>query len=500
MRLPERFLSTLSRQFDDSGMGEEWTAFLSSFDQSPLSGIRGNLLKGIGREAMPDLLDRMGLDGTQPVPWSASGCVLPSALPPDRAPGRHPYYHAGLFYLQEPSAMLPAEILDARPGEHVMDLCAAPGGKSTRIAEGMRGKGLLFCNDIHADRARVLIRNLELHGVSNAVVLNEPPDHIADRLPGYFDRVLVDAPCSGEGMFRRDGRAVSGWDRFGPPVCMAMQREILHAADRMLRPGGILVYSTCTFNHGEDEGMVARFLLEHPGYEILPVPPAEGLSRGISLPADGGLSVSQAVCTVRIWPHRTPGEGHFCALLRKNGDSGDPFTPPPARYDRKEDLADLLRQADVRLSTAAAQRLSAAGSWIGTSVSRPDPQSTRGTQETHVHWLPEPPPPLDGLRVLKHGLYTGSRTVDPRGSRFEPSHSLLLTLDQSDLDGILDLPLEDGRVMRYLRGETLALQEADAVTEGRIPVFVDGHPLGWGKCDNLRMLKNQYPKAWRKMT
>ncbi len=277
-----------------------------------------------------------------------------------------------------------------------MDLCAAPGGKSTRLAEAMAGQGLLFCNEIRPDRARVLIRNLELHGVSNPIVLADDPERIADRLPMFFDRVLVDAPCSGEGMFRRDRRAASGWERFGPPRCAPMQDGILHAADRMLRPGGVLVYSTCTFTHEEDDGTVARFLSAHPNYSLRPIPLQEGLSPGISLPDQGGLPLELAARTVRIWPHRTNGEGHFCALLQKASDPDG--TLPPTRSESpgttEEWRGSTMERCGYRFppdSGFARGQLDNAQEAVGEGANH---------REAHWHWLPAPPPDTTGLRVL----------------------------------------------------------------------------------------------------
>jgi 16S rRNA C967 or C1407 C5-methylase (RsmB/RsmF family) len=478
LKLPERFLSSLKRQCYLSGMEREWPSFLAAFDAPHQTGIRGNLLKGIDRNGLHGLLEKMGISTSVEVSWSRAGYVLPGSLSPALAPGRHPYHHAGLFYLQEPSAMLPAEVLDARPGERVMDLCAAPGGKSTRLAEAMGGQGLLFCNEIRPDRARVLIRNLELHGVSNPIVLAEDPDRIADRLPSYFDRVLVDAPCSGEGMFRRDRHAVAGWERFGPPRCASMQDSILQATDRMLRPGGMLVYSTCTFTHEEDEGTIARFLSAHPGYTVIPIPLHEGLSPGISLPDEGGLPVALAERTVRIWPHRASGEGHFCALLQKKEDPGGTVPPAMPEHPGTAEEWPGLHDGEKRLSAAARQRFTAPDSWTATQEAMGEGANHR---ETHWHWLPVPPPDMTGLRVLKPGLFLGTQHNRNGATRFEPSHSILLSMRQEDLDIRFDLSLSDDRVLRYLRGETIALTTADGLPPGRIPVFLDGQPLGWAR-------------------
>ncbi len=482
-------------------MSAEWDDFLASFDQPPLIGLRGNLLKHVDRGRLISQVRHMGLVPGQSVPWSSAGVSLSTEHTVCCAPGRHPYYHAGLFYIQEPSAMLPAEVLAVQPGERVLDLCAAPGGKSTRLAEAMQGQGLLFCNEIRPSRSRALIRNLEKHGVVNAVVLVEEPARLADRLPAYFDRILVDAPCSGEGMFRRDRRSLSEWERYGPAHYARIQDQILDAAHRLLRPGGILVYSTCTFSHMENEGTVARFLQRMPGYEIKQIVYDTGVSPGISWPEEGGLSSVLATRVARIWPHRSLGEGHFCAKLQKdkeqveNPDQASRTRQSVAHTPQNATFLSDLAHRDALLTPAAVARISTAGSWL--CFSRPPTEKSKYAN-MYWHWLPSPPPDLAGMRIAKSGLFLGQSKGNSKGARFEPSHSFLLSLRREDVVAAIDLSLDDDRVLRYIRGETLAPGK-DELPSGRFAVFLDGHPLGWARYQQGGQIKNDYPQAWRRL-
>lgn len=498
LRLPQPFLAALNRQFIHSGMSAEWEDFLASFDQPLLTGMRGNRLKQVDREILAARIQHMGLGPCQPVPWSQAGVVLPAGYQAELSPGRHPYYHAGLFYIQEASAMLPAEVMAARPGERVLDLCAAPGGKSTRLAESMQGRGLLFCNEIHPARSRALIRNLEKHGVPHAIVLTEDPERLAERLSDYFDRILVDAPCSGEGMFRRDRRSMSEWERYGPSHYAPMQDRILAAAHRMLRPGGILVYSTCTFSHRENEGTVARFLDRFPDYEIQQIPLEAGMSPGISLPDEGGLTPARAGCVVRIWPHRSLGEGHFCAKLQKGHaertHAGGRLVAP--ELSSRADSLPPMFGSDVPLAATAHKWIAAADSWV--CASQPS-SGKEGRAHTFWHWLPEPPPLMAGLRVAKPGLFLGLSKGGNGQRHFEPSHSLLLALRREEVVAAVDMPLSDDRVLRYIRGETLA-PDVSRMPSGRFAVFLEGYPLGWARYQPGGQIKNNYPKAWRRLT
>ena len=294
--LPEAFLERMKRQ-----LGSEYGAFLQSLERPRAVALRFNPLKG-ERAALP-------LVGEN-VPWEPEGFYYD----PESRPGLHVYHEAGVYYLQEASAMSPVALLDTQPGEKVCDLCAAPGGKTTQIAGRMLGEGFLLCNEINPKRAKILSRNIERMAVANALVTNEHPANLAQRFPGFFDRVLVDAPCSGEGMFRKEEAAVTDWSQETVEMCARRQAEILHSAAQLVRPGGRLVYSTCTFAPEEDEEAVANFLSDHP--EFTP----ETVEAPWFVPGENG--------SYRMWPHKLLGEGHFAAVLRKkDGEETDIAIP-----------------------------------------------------------------------------------------------------------------------------------------------------------------------------
>ena len=284
----------------------EFDAFAASYDRPRNVGLRRNPQKG-AQLALPEF-------GLTPVPWCADGFYYDAAA----RPGLSPLHEAGCYYLQEPSAMAPAELLDVQPGMHVLDLCAAPGGKSTQLAAKLAGCGLLVCNEIHPKRAQILAQNIERMGIANALVLNEHPKNLSPRFDGYFDRVLVDAPCSGEGMFRKEEAAVADWSEETVAMCAARQIEILRTAASLLRPGGRLVYSTCTFAPQENEGTISAFLQEHPDFSVIPIGSpyfSPGRPDWIADPAAGLEG------TARLWPHHLRGEGHFAAVLQKSGSA-----------------------------------------------------------------------------------------------------------------------------------------------------------------------------------
>ena len=301
--LPEAFLERMKRQ-----LGDEYESYLDSLNRPRAVALRFNPLKG----EIPQL-PFVG----QPVPWEPMGYYYD----PDARPGLHVFHEAGVYYLQEASAMAPVALLDPQPGERVCDLCAAPGGKTTQIAGRMMGRGFLLCNEINPKRAKILSRNIERMAVSNALVTNEHPATLAQRFAGFFDRVLVDAPCSGEGMFRKEEAAVTDWSQETVEMCARRQAEILSSAAALIRPGGHLVYSTCTFSPEEDEQAVARFLENHPEFvpETVDAPWFEAGENG----------------SVRLWPHKLLGEGHFAAVLRKMEGSEESTVIPPEENFRK---------------------------------------------------------------------------------------------------------------------------------------------------------------------
>ena len=386
-------------------------------------------------------------------------------------PGRHPYHHAGVFYSQEPSASSAAPLLGVQPGMRVLDMCAAPGGKSSQLAAALQGRGVLVSNEYVAARADILKSNLERMGVPNAVVLNETPARIADALPEFFDRVLVDAPCSGEGMFRKEPVARQQHCEALVKQCAELGAEILDCAAAVLAPGGQLVYSTCTFAPVENEGSISWILEQCPEMELIPIEGYEGFSEGNPAWGDGREELRRCV---RIWPHKMKGEGHFLALLKKSEDAPETRIrlEPPTRMDKKNKavLEEFFKDCQ----------------W------KPDWERVQIKGEK-VYLVPELPAKLNGIHFLRNGLYLG----DLKKNRFEPSQQLAMTLKASDYAGSVSLSPEDERIGRYLRGETLLLEPEEATREkGWILVCVDQYALGWGKLVN-GVLKNKYWSGWR---
>ena len=339
--LPPAFLDRVRQQ-----LGPEYEAFLASYHRPRALGLRLNPLKTDRPPILPFTLS--------PLPWAAYGFWYPS----EERPGLHPWHEAGLYYLQEPSAMAPAELLGVEPGLRVLDLCAAPGGKSTQLAAKMRGQGLLVCNEYHPKRAKILSQNVERMAISNALVLQETPERLAKRFPGWFHRVLVDAPCSGEGMFRKEAAALEDWSPELVEMCARRQAGILDAAAELLAPGGRLVYSTCTFAPQEDEGAVAAFLARHPEFEI------EVLDVPWFSPGDGAAGPGLEH-TFRLWPHKLRGEGHYAAVLRKGAGEA---APPPAfaRPDRLPAPWEAFAR-DLGVQLPAGKALAFGPSWINRS-------------------------------------------------------------------------------------------------------------------------------------
>ena len=428
--LPEAFLERMKNQ-----LGEEYEAFLKSFQRPRAVALRLNPLKGEAPE-LPFV--------TATVPWEPMGYYYA----PQARPGLHPYHEAGVYYLQEASAMAPVALLDPQPGERVLDLCAAPGGKSTQIAGRLLGKGLLVCNEINPSRAKILSRNIERLGVANALVTNEKPENLSRRLPGFFDRVLVDAPCSGEGMFRKEEAAVTDWSPETVEMCARRQAGILDCAAEMLRPGGRLVYSTCTFAPREDEEAVQAFLIRHP--EFVPEP----VTAPWFTPGENGC--------YRLWPHRLLGEGHFAAVLRKlEGE-----------------------RTDIPLQKG--EGLPKAWEYFSGETGITLPEGNAVCFGSRLFWLPEGTPELKGLRVLRPGLELGELKKD----RLEPSHALALWL--RDCANTVSYPWDSRELERYIHGETL-----QSSVRGWCLVQADGYGLGWGKGDG-NQLKNHYPKGLRR--
>ena len=477
MELPPVYLQTMQRLLED-----EYQAFLLTYSAPAVLGLRTNTLKILPQE----LVSRLAYE-LKPVPWCPAGFQLP-AEPGHPPPGRHPYHAAGLYYLQEPSAMAVAELLDPQPGERVLDLCAAPGGKSTHLAARMSGDGLLVANETHPKRVWELAENLERWGARNVIITNESPTRLADRLPGFFDRVLVDAPCSGEGMFRKSEVARRDWSPEVVRSCALRQSAILEDGARLTRPGGVLGYSTCTFNQQENEQTLAGFLNQHPEFVLVQAAHWPGLSPGRPEWIEG-MHSPPLERAVRIWPHRVTGEGHFIALMLRAAPTQERVGSQTPQKSQRRARATVLPPTEARKALA---EFCQANLSLQAQSAFPEERLTKVGEKLY---LTSPGAPnLEGLRTLRVGWWLGD--IHPgergRGSRFEPSHALALGLKAGDARQELNLSATSAQVLAFLRGEIL-----DGIAGGGwTMVMVDGFPLGWGRCVQGR-LKNHYPRGLR---
>ena len=442
--LPEAFLSRLRTQ-----LGDEYDDYLQALDRPRAVALRFNPLKCDAFPHLPFLEEQ--------VPWSGSGHYYT----PDARPGLHPWHEAGVYYLQEASAMAPVSQLFPQPGELVLDLCAAPGGKTTQIAAAMAGRGLLVCNEINPKRAKILARNIERMAVPNALVLNHHPADLERHFAGCFDRILVDAPCSGEGMFRKEEAAVSDWSVETVQMCADRQKQILDTAARLLRPGGRLVYSTCTFAPEENEGTVSDFLKAHPEFSVCPVSVhhfSPGRPDYIDDPAPGLAD------TCRLWPHKLKGEGHyFAVLIKQAADGAESVLSPSAPGKLPKEWTDFAKSMDIRL-----------------------PAGKPALFGSTLWWLPPEMPELKGLKVLRCGLELG----EVKKGRFEPAHALALYL--KDCASVQDYAPDSLQISAYLHGDVVPSEK-----KGWTLVTAGGFSLGWGKGDG-KVLKNHYPKGLRR--
>ncbi|MDI4644942.1 RsmB/NOP family class I SAM-dependent RNA methyltransferase [Cohnella hashimotonis] len=543
MALPKEYVNQMREL-----LGEEAEDFLASYAEPKKTAIRLNGLKiestGFGEKEAVDKpsAGQSFVAGRDPVPWAAGAYYTDKT----ERPGKHPYYYAGLYYIQEPSAMLPAELLDPQPGQRVLDLCAAPGGKSTQLAAKLRGTGLLVTNDLATERTKALAKNIERAGIGCAVVTNESPAKLAAAFGATFDRVLVDAPCSGEGMFRKDEDMVRQWDADAPARYAAMQDEIMLEAAKMVAPGGRLAYSTCTFSPVENEGTIARFLAAHPDFEIVATesPAAWGFAPGRpewltpeEAAALGPDRTARLADTIRLWPHRVRGEGHFAALLERAAPSGmavsgaSPESEPAgaaAAESRKaggktggasfKDPKPGKRTTAVRRGAEAAGRGRSKGfddrtggesdtiaryeAFLRESLPGWKPPGTIRIKGDHVYAVSEPAGSMQGLRLVREGWLLGLSTRH----RFEPSQALAMGLKPHQAALSLQLAGESEDAIRYLKGETLQPEPAKvtglngepADKRGWTLVCLDGCPLGWGRWDGAT-LKNELLPGWRQV-
>lgn len=480
IKLPELFEQRMKKL-----LGEEFKAYYSCFEKSYSVGVRVNTLK-----LTPERFAKICPFPIRRIPWIKKGFYYNEA----DQPAKHPFYFGGLYYIQEPSAMTPAEFLPVNPGDKVLDLCAAPGGKSTEIGAALCGRGVLVSNDISNSRAKALLKNIELFGIRNAVVTSEAPVKLAKEFHGFFDKILVDAPCSGEGMFRKSPSIMKNWEQYGVEYYNKLQKEILPHAVSMLKSGGYLLYSTCTFSPEEDEGTIDWLLNHYPELEIVPLLSDEMVNQihgsimtevqGINDLSYWGFSFGipkwvpsdrdELRHCIRLWPHKIDGEGHFLVLLRKKNDSSE--EPEKIETFVSKDKKLIIAEAEEFLKS------------IKFSIDF----SRIIVKESRLYLLPEGIRDIKGLRTLRSGLLLGEQ----KKSRFEPSQALACALHRNEYDNVYLLDSKDSDVKRYLKCESIELKQE--VRDGWVLVCVDEFPLGWAKANN-GILKNKYLPGWRMM-
>jgi NOL1/NOP2/sun family putative RNA methylase len=455
-KLPEEFLQRIERR-----LGEEWQDFLQAYADERAYGLRINRRK-ISAEAFQGISPF----SLKPVPWTDSGFYYNG----ENKPGKHPYYHAGLYYIQEPTAMLPVELLDVQADDMVLDLCAAPGGKSVAIAGKLGREGCLVSNDPQLQRARALLKNIELYGIREVVVTNELPKKLSSSLEEVFDKILVDAPCSGEGMFRKEPDMIKEWTPSINESFAKLQLDILQEAGKMLKKGGRIVYSTCTFSEIENEGVIEEFLDKNPNFRL------ERISlltnhQGITRPSERIMEKSPDGHYLYLWPHHVQGEGHFVASLRKEGIPEESRSKIFTTYT-------LPKESMIGMKEFFSQYL--------VEIEAPKQTYQLGS---YLYELPSIHQQLSGIKVIRHGWQIGEMVK----GRFLPTQALLMALNERQLSSKLSLAIDDERVIRYLKGETLFLE---GNRNGWLAVLLEGYPLGWGKLQQGQ-LKNYYPPAWR---
>ncbi len=453
IKLPKDYTERMKRLLGQ----EEYETYINSFNDKNVRGLRVNTLK-----ISPEEFEKISPFALKKIPWTDNGYYYQD----DVQPAKHPYYFAGLYYIQEPSAMTPAQLLPVEPGDCVLDVCAAPGGKSTELAAKLKGKGVLVSNDISNSRAKALLKNIELMGVKNAYVVSEVPEKLVSRFEGYFDKILIDAPCSGEGMFRKEPSMVKSWEEHGVDFFAKIQKGILDSVVKMLKPGGKILYSTCTFSPEEDEASMKYLLENYPQFHIIrPEKVWHEFAPGRPEWVDGPEELKNCI---RLWPHKLQGEGHFITLLQKDGEDCQKLNfsgKKPLKIP--EDAVEFFSHIHMDL-----------------------PLENCVQVKDKLMYYPDGTLDMKGYRVLRSGLYLG----DLKKNRFEPSQSLAMALKMEEYDFVVNFKAGDVRVIKYLKGETIECEDKKA--SGIQLICVDGFPLGWAKA-NKGMLKNKYHSGWR---
>ena len=463
-------------------LGNEWDDFLYSYDNNRFQALRFNTLKVQSPEERMRILKVLGISPDKKVSWANEAYYFDENV----RPGKHPYHEMGLYYIQEPSAMSAAALLAPKPGMRVLDLCAAPGGKSTQLATYLGDSGLLVSNEINTQRSRILSQNIERMGIKNAIVTNEDSFVLASHFPGFFNAIQVDAPCSGEGMFRKLPEAIEQWSPENVAICAARQKEILDNAAVMLKPGGTIVYSTCTFSKEENENVIEYFLERHPDFTL------EEMER--------------------FWPHKVDGEGHFVAKLVRRGSVNE-FD---AGYDVCEDSCNKVEDTGLKADrktkknknsknrknetkpALTKENMKLLSAFLDETISEDVAAWIKNSRLVmfgeQLYRLPDMEVDIKGLKVQRAGLHIG----EFKKQRFEPSHSLALALKLSEAKNVVKLTWDDPQTTGFFNGQSVMLSDEQTAEckKGWALVCVDGYPAGWGKVNGAQV-KNHYPKGLR---
>lgn len=445
-------------------LGNEWDDFLYSYDNNRFQALRFNTLKVQSPEERMRILKTLKISSDKKVSWANEAYYFDENV----RPGKHPYHEMGLYYIQEPSAMSAAALLAPKPGMRVLDMCAAPGGKSTQLATYLGDSGLLVSNEINTQRSRILSQNIERMGIKNAIVTNEDSFVLASHFPGFFNAIQVDAPCSGEGMFRKLPEAIEQWSMENVAICAARQKEILDNAAVMLKPGGTIVYSTCTFSKEENEDVIEYFLEKHPDFTL------EEMER--------------------FWPHKVDGEGHFVAKLVRRGSVDTGFKSDRQtkkiknNKNRKNETKPALTKENMKLLSEFLDET------ISDDMAALIKNSRLVMFGEQLYRLPDMEVDIKGLKVQRAGLHIG----EFKKQRFEPSHSLALALKLSEAKNVVKLTCDNPQTIGFFNGQSVMLSDEQAAEckKGWALVCVDGYPAGWGKVNGTQV-KNHYPKGLR---
>lgn len=445
-------------------LGNEWDDFLYSYDNNRFQALRFNTLKVQSPEERMRILKVLGISSDKRVSWANEAYYFDENV----RPGKHPYHEMGLYYIQEPSAMSAAALLAPKPGMRVLDLCAAPGGKSTQLATYLGDSGLLVSNEINTQRSRILSQNIERMGIKNAIVTNEDSFVLASHFPGFFNAIQVDAPCSGEGMFRKLPEAIEQWSMENVAICAARQKEILDNAAVMLKPGGVIVYSTCTFSREENEDVIEYFLEKHPDFTL------EEMER--------------------FWPHKVDGEGHFVAKLVRRGSVDTGF-----KSDRQtKKIKNNKNRKNETKSALTKENMKLLSEFLDETISDDMAALIKNSRLVmfgeQLYRLPDMEVDIKGLKVQRAGLHIG----EFKKQRFEPSHSLALALKLSEAKNVVKLTCDNPQTIGFFNGQSVMLSDEQAAEckKGWALVCVDGYPAGWGKVNGTQV-KNHYPKGLR---